>query len=71
MHWIVDYVGNQRHFSFDNFFHMFQGGKLTVSKLGGPFGIKQFCAIINPPQLAILAISSGKTSCYTFPIYRK
>jgi pyruvate/2-oxoglutarate dehydrogenase complex dihydrolipoamide acyltransferase (E2) component len=30
-----------------------------VSNLGGPFGIKQFCAIINPPQAAILAIGSG------------
>jgi pyruvate dehydrogenase E2 component (dihydrolipoamide acetyltransferase) len=37
----------------------FQGGTFTVSNLGGPFGIKQFCAIINPPQSAILAIGSG------------
>jgi pyruvate/2-oxoglutarate dehydrogenase complex dihydrolipoamide acyltransferase (E2) component len=37
----------------------FQGGTFTVSNLGGPFGIKQFCAIINPPQAAILAIGSG------------
>ncbi|GKB59065.1 ALP1-like protein isoform X1 [Tanacetum coccineum] len=26
--------------------------------LGGPFGIKQFCAIINPPQAGILAVGS-------------
>lgn len=31
-----------------------------MSNLGGPFGIKQFCAIINPPQAAILAVGSGK-----------
>ena len=31
-----------------------------MSNLGGPFGIKQFCAIINPPQSGILAIGSGK-----------
>jgi pyruvate dehydrogenase E2 component (dihydrolipoamide acetyltransferase) len=38
---------------------IFQGGTFTISNLGGPFGIKQFCAIINPPQSAILAIGSG------------
>jgi pyruvate dehydrogenase E2 component (dihydrolipoamide acetyltransferase) len=38
-----------------------QGGTFTVSNLGGPFGIKQFCAIINPPQSGILAVGSGKT----------
>jgi len=36
-----------------------QGGTFTVSNLGGPFGIKQFCAIINPPQSGILAVGSG------------
>ena len=36
-----------------------QGGTFTVSNLGGPFGVKQFCAIINPPQAAILAVGSG------------
>ncbi|XP_037470325.1 dihydrolipoyllysine-residue acetyltransferase component 2 of pyruvate dehydrogenase complex, mitochondrial-like, partial [Triticum dicoccoides] len=44
----------------------YEGGTFTVSNLGGPFGIKQFCAIINPPQSAILAIGSGKKPCYTF-----
>jgi pyruvate dehydrogenase E2 component (dihydrolipoamide acetyltransferase) len=39
---------------------LFQGGTFTVSNLGGPFGIKQFCAIINPPQSAILAIGSAE-----------
>ncbi|MBI9050295.1 MAG: 2-oxo acid dehydrogenase subunit E2 [Anaerolineaceae bacterium] len=33
------------------------GGTFTISNLG-PFGIEQFDAIINPPQSAILAIST-------------
>lgn len=37
-----------------------QGGTFTVSNLGGPFGIKQFCAIINPPQAGILAVGSAE-----------
>eukprot|EP00246_Nothoceros_aenigmaticus_P013245 TRINITY_DN447_c0_g1_i4.p1 TRINITY_DN447_c0_g1~~TRINITY_DN447_c0_g1_i4.p1 ORF type:complete len:536 (-),score=79.51 TRINITY_DN447_c0_g1_i4:454-2031(-) len=40
----------------------YQGGTFTVSNLGGPFGIKQFCAIINPPQSGILAVGSGTVS---------
>jgi pyruvate dehydrogenase E2 component (dihydrolipoamide acetyltransferase) len=35
--------------------HEFQGGSITVSNLG-MFGIKQFTAIINPPQACILAV---------------
>jgi pyruvate dehydrogenase E2 component (dihydrolipoamide acetyltransferase) len=35
----------------------FQGGGFTISNLG-MFGIKQFCAIINPPQSCILAIGT-------------
>uniref|UniRef100_A0A1J3FJW5 Acetyltransferase component of pyruvate dehydrogenase complex n=1 Tax=Noccaea caerulescens TaxID=107243 RepID=A0A1J3FJW5_NOCCA len=38
----------------------YEGGTFTVSNLGGPFGIKQFCAVINPPQAAILAIGSSE-----------
>lgn len=38
----------------------YEGGTFTVSNLGGPFGIKQFCAIVNPPQSAILAIGSAE-----------
>ncbi|XP_022555233.1 dihydrolipoyllysine-residue acetyltransferase component 2 of pyruvate dehydrogenase complex, mitochondrial isoform X2 [Brassica napus] len=38
----------------------YEGGTFTVSNLGGPFGIKQFCAVINPPQAAILAIGSAE-----------
>ena len=41
-------------------FFLFQGGTFTVSNLGGPFGIRQFCAIINPPQPGILGVGSGK-----------
>ncbi|XP_043523273.1 pyruvate dehydrogenase protein X component-like [Frieseomelitta varia] len=37
----------------------FQGGTFTISNLG-MFGIKQFSAIINPPQTAILAVGSGR-----------
>ncbi|KAL5493444.1 hypothetical protein EMCRGX_G014628 [Ephydatia muelleri] len=38
--------------------HEFQGGTFTISNLG-MFGIKQFTAVINPPQSCILAV--GKT----------
>ncbi|KAK9090927.1 hypothetical protein Sjap_024104 [Stephania japonica] len=34
------------------------GGTFTVSNLGGTYGMKQFCAIINPPQSGILAVGS-------------
>ena len=36
----------------------FQGGTFTVSNLG-MFGISEFTAIINPPQVGILAVGSG------------
>lgn len=35
----------------------FSGGTITVSNLGA-YGIEQFCAIINPPQAAILAVGA-------------
>ncbi|XWS12099.1 hypothetical protein CRYUN_Cryun37aG0061300 [Craigia yunnanensis] len=38
----------------------YEGGTFTVSNLGGPFGIKQFCAIINHPQSGILAVGSAE-----------
>lgn len=38
----------------------YEGGTFTISNLGGPFGIKQFCAIINPPQSCILAVGSAE-----------
>ena len=37
----------------------FQGGGFSVSNLG-MFGIKEFSAIINPPQGAILAVGAGE-----------
>ena len=37
--------------------HEFQGGTFTISNLG-MFGIKQFTAIINPPQSCILAVGA-------------
>jgi len=38
----------------------FQGGTITVSNLG-MFGIKNFVAIINPPQSIILAVGVTET----------
>lgn len=38
--------------------HEFQGGTFTISNLG-MFGIDEFTAIINPPQVAILAVGSS------------
>ncbi|WP_138380056.1 pyruvate dehydrogenase complex dihydrolipoamide acetyltransferase [Luteithermobacter gelatinilyticus] len=37
----------------------YQGGTFSVSNLG-MFGIKQFQAVINPPQAAILAVGMGE-----------
>ncbi len=37
----------------------FQGGGFTISNLG-MFGVKDFLAIINPPQSAILAVGAGE-----------
>lgn len=39
--------------------HDFQGGTFTVSNLG-MYGVRQFDAIINPPQAAILAVGAGE-----------
>lgn len=39
--------------------HEFQGGTFTISNLG-MFGIREFSAIINPPQTAILAVGAGR-----------
>ncbi|XP_015598470.1 dihydrolipoyllysine-residue acetyltransferase component of pyruvate dehydrogenase complex, mitochondrial isoform X2 [Cephus cinctus] len=40
--------------------HEFQGGTITVSNLG-MFGIKNFSAIINPPQSIILAVGTTES----------
>ena len=37
----------------------FQGGSFSISNLG-MFGARQFTAIINPPQAAILAVGAGE-----------
>jgi pyruvate dehydrogenase E2 component (dihydrolipoamide acetyltransferase) len=39
--------------------HEFQGGTFTISNLG-MFGVKNFAAIINPPQSCILAVGGGE-----------
>jgi pyruvate dehydrogenase E2 component (dihydrolipoamide acetyltransferase) len=36
-----------------------KGGTFTVSSLG-TFGIREFAAIINPPQVAILAVGAAE-----------
>ncbi len=36
-----------------------EGGTFTVSNLG-MFGVEQFTAVLNPPQVAILAVGSVK-----------
>jgi pyruvate dehydrogenase E2 component (dihydrolipoamide acetyltransferase) len=37
--------------------HEYQGGSFTISNLG-MFGVREFAAIINPPQAAILAVGA-------------
>jgi pyruvate dehydrogenase E2 component (dihydrolipoamide acetyltransferase) len=37
----------------------FQGGGFSISNLG-MFGVREFAAIINPPQGAILAVGAGE-----------
>jgi pyruvate dehydrogenase E2 component (dihydrolipoamide acetyltransferase) len=39
--------------------HEYQGGASSVSNLG-MFGIKDFTAVINPPQSSILAVGTGE-----------
>ena len=38
--------------------HEFQGGTFSISNLG-MFGVKDFAAIVNPPQSCILAVGGG------------
>ncbi len=37
----------------------FQGGGFSISNMG-MYGVKEFAAIINPPQAGILAVSAGE-----------
>ncbi|CAG5118343.1 unnamed protein product, partial [Candidula unifasciata] len=39
--------------------HEFQGGSFSISNLG-MFGISEFTAVINPPQIAILAVGTSR-----------
>lgn len=39
--------------------HEYQGGGISVSNLG-MYGIREFAAIINPPQACILAVGAGE-----------
>jgi len=39
--------------------HEFQGGSFSISNLG-MFDVDEFCGVINPPQVAILAVGKGK-----------
>jgi pyruvate dehydrogenase E2 component (dihydrolipoamide acetyltransferase) len=43
--------------------HEYQGGTASVSNLG-MYGIKQFEAVINPPQAMILAVGAGEKRPY-------
>ena len=43
--------------------HEYQGGTASLSNLG-MFGIKQFEAVINPPQGMILAVGAGESRPY-------
>jgi pyruvate dehydrogenase E2 component (dihydrolipoamide acetyltransferase) len=43
--------------------HEFQGGTASLSNMG-MMGIKQFDAVINPPQAMIMAIGAGETRPY-------
>lgn len=40
--------------------HEFQGGSFSISNLG-MFGISEFTAVINPPQVGILAVGTSKS----------
>lgn len=39
--------------------HEFQGGSFSISNLG-MFGVKEFSAVINPPQVGILAVGTSQ-----------
>ena len=41
----------------------YQGGTASISNMG-MFGIKQFTAVINPPQAMIMAVGSGEKRPY-------
>jgi pyruvate dehydrogenase E2 component (dihydrolipoamide acetyltransferase) len=43
--------------------HEYQGGTASISNMG-MMGIKQFTAVINPPQAMIMAIGAGEKRPY-------
>jgi pyruvate dehydrogenase E2 component (dihydrolipoamide acetyltransferase) len=43
--------------------HEYQGGTASLSNLG-MYGIKQFEAVINPPQGMIMAVGAGEKRAY-------
>jgi pyruvate dehydrogenase E2 component (dihydrolipoamide acetyltransferase) len=43
--------------------HEYQGGTASISNMG-MYGIKQFDAVINPPQAMIMAIGAGEKRPY-------
>jgi pyruvate dehydrogenase E2 component (dihydrolipoamide acetyltransferase) len=43
--------------------HQYQGGTASISNMG-MYGIKQFDAVINPPQGMIMAIGAGEKRPY-------
>ena len=43
--------------------HEYQGGTASLSNMG-MYGIKQFEAVINPPQAMIMAIGAGEKRPY-------
>ena len=43
--------------------HEYQGGTASISNMG-MYGVKQFDAVINPPQAMIMAIGSGEKRPY-------
>ena len=43
--------------------HEYQGGTASISNMG-MFGIKNFDAVINPPQAMIMAIGAGEKRPY-------
>ena len=44
--------------------HEFQGGSFSISNLG-MFGVKEFSAVINPPQVGILAVGTSQSTFNT------
>jgi pyruvate dehydrogenase E2 component (dihydrolipoamide acetyltransferase) len=44
----------------------YQGGTASISNMG-MMGIKQFTAVINPPQATILAIGAGEKRPWVMP----